>query len=86
MKSTHRLSLASRSLAPCFCRMRAIHPQPELTEYPEARRARLAREAKLIEDARASVARAGTVPFEEAEAWVESWDTPNELPTPRPRK
>lgn len=26
------------------------------------------------------------VPLDEVKAWVESWDTPNELPSPTPRK
>ncbi len=26
------------------------------------------------------------VPLDEVKAWVESWDTPNELPPPTPRK
>ena len=26
------------------------------------------------------------VPFEEVKAWVASWDSPNELPRPAPRK
>ena len=43
-------------------------------------------EAELIDEARASVAREGTIPFEEIEAWVNSWGTPNPLPKPTPRK
>jgi hypothetical protein len=61
-------------------------PQPEPIETADERRARLAREAELIEEARASVARDGTIPFEEIEAWVNSWGTPNPLPKPTPRK
>jgi predicted transcriptional regulator len=26
------------------------------------------------------------VPFEDVEAWIRSWGTPNELPPPKPRK
>jgi hypothetical protein len=64
--------------------MRA-NPQPDPMETPDERRARLAREAELIEEARASIAREGTIPFEEIEAWVNSWGTANPLPKPTPR-
>jgi hypothetical protein len=26
------------------------------------------------------------VPWQEVKAWMESWDTPNELPSPKPRR
>lgn len=56
------------------------------TETDAQYRERLAWEAERIAKALASVEREGTIPFEEVEAWVESWGTPNELPTPKPRK
>ena len=52
-------------------------PQREPIETADER---LAREAELMEEARASIA------FEEIEAWVNSWGTPNSLPKPTPRK
>lgn len=27
-----------------------------------------------------------SVPLKDVEAWIDSWDTPNELPMPRPRR
>lgn len=62
-------------------------PTPNLPpETEEERCARLAWEAERIAEARASATRLGTVPFEEVEAWVESWGTDHELPKPKPRK
>jgi predicted transcriptional regulator len=59
----------------------------EVAAEPEdERRARLLWEAARIEEARASIREVGTVPYEEVEAWIASWDTPGELPRPRPRK
>jgi predicted transcriptional regulator len=45
-----------------------------------------AEKLRAIREARESIEREGTIPFEEIEAWVDSWDTPNELPQPQPRK
>ena len=56
------------------------------TETDAQRRKRLAWEAERIAESLASVEREGTIPFEEVEAWIESWGTPNELPMPKPRK
>jgi len=33
-----------------------------------------------------SVIDEGGIPLEEVEAWVNSWDSPEELPPPQPRK
>ena len=41
---------------------------------------------RAIREARESIEKDGTIPFEEIEAWVNSWGTPNELPPPQPRK
>jgi hypothetical protein len=43
---------------------------------------RLAHEAKMIAEARASVAAGRTVSLESVTAWVDSWDTDHELPPP----
>ena len=59
--------------------------QPTLLGDTEAeRQAREAEEDRLLDEAEAE--RVGTIPFEEVEAWVRSWGTPNELPQPEPRK
>jgi predicted transcriptional regulator len=39
-----------------------------------------------IREAMAQVRAGQTIPAEDVEAWVESWDTPNELPKPVPRR
>jgi predicted transcriptional regulator len=59
------------------------NPQPPETE--EERRVRLAREAQLIAEARAEVARGELIDLEDVSAWVESWGADHELPMPRPR-
>lgn len=79
------LFLASRR-RPTYLAHMSAYQQPDPDETPAQRRTRLSREAKLIEEARTSVTCEGTVPAEEVEAWVASWDTPNELPRPAPRK
>ena len=38
-----------------------------------------------VQEALDSVSRDGSIPAEEIEAWIESWDTDNELPPPKPR-
>jgi hypothetical protein len=58
----------------------------EHTETAEERTARLAREGEAIEVARSSLKERGGIPIEDIEAWVESWDTPGELPMPQPRQ
>jgi predicted transcriptional regulator len=61
--------------------------QPTLLAETEAeRQAREAEEDRLLDEAEAEAERVGTIPFEEVEAWVRSWGTPNELPPPEPRK
>ena len=60
------------------------NPHPaELTETAEERGARIAREEQTIEQARRSLTECGGIPLEDVEAWVDSWDTPDELPMPR---
>ncbi len=39
-----------------------------------------------IREAMAQVRAGAAIPAEDVEAWVESWDTPNELPKPVPRR
>ncbi len=51
-------------------------------ETDAERQARLAWEAERIEEARASIRTEGTSAHEDIVAWVDSWDTPNELPQP----
>lgn len=63
---------------------RPKHPRQVETE--DERAARLAREATLIAEADADVAAGRVVDFAEVEAWIESWDKPDELPRPRPRR
>ena len=63
-----------------------LKPQPEAAETAEERTARLAWEALALEEAERSFEEEGGIPVEEVIAWVDSWDTPNELPPPEPRK
>jgi hypothetical protein len=51
-------------------------------ETAEEKAQRLAREAEMIAQARASVAAGRVVSLEAVTAWVDSWDTDNELPPP----
>jgi hypothetical protein len=39
-----------------------------------------------IREAKAQVKSGQTIPAKDVEAWIESWDTPDELPMPRPRR
>ena len=56
-------------------------PDPR-SETGEEKEQRLAREAAMIAEARASVAAGRVVSLEAVIAWVDSWDTENELPPP----
>ena len=70
----------------CLGSMRASHRDPlHRTETDADRQARLAREAAMIAEARAEVARGEVVDFEDVEAWIDRWDTPPEKPRPLPR-
>jgi predicted transcriptional regulator len=51
---------------------------PELDRLTAAQRAALA-------EARAELAAGLAVPGDEVDAWIDSWGTENELPTPTPR-
>jgi predicted transcriptional regulator len=62
-----------------------VHP-PTADETEISRQERQAWEAQAIEEALRSGEEEGTIPFAEVVAWVESWDTPDELPPPEPRK
>jgi predicted transcriptional regulator len=42
--------------------------------------------AALVRVALDQVKAGQTIPAEEVEAWIESWDTADELPKPKPRK
>ena len=57
---------------------------PDRPETAEARRLRIAWEAEQIDQAMADVAAGRLISLEAVEAWVDSWDTENELPAPRP--
>jgi hypothetical protein len=59
----------------------ADHPTPR-KETAVAKAQRLAHEAEMIAAARASVMAGRTVSLEAVTAWVDSWDTDNELPPP----
>ena len=50
---------------------------PPLT--PEERR-------KAIDEAMKSYKEGWYIPEEEVDAWIDSWDTPDELPKPKPRR
>jgi len=41
--------------------------------------------ASELSEALSDVDKGKTVPAGDVEAWIESWDTPSELPTPKPR-
>jgi hypothetical protein len=59
----------------------ADFPAPR-DETAEEKAERIAREAVMIAEARASVAAGRVVSLEAVTAWVDSWDTDNELPPP----
>jgi predicted transcriptional regulator len=52
-------------------------------ETEAEQRRRLAREAKMIAEARASAAAGRVVSSEQVDAWIDSLDTDHELPAPR---
>lgn len=52
-------------------------------EGKAARRDRMAREAELLAQARASAAAGGVVSEEQVDAWIDSLGTEHELPPPR---
>jgi predicted transcriptional regulator len=52
-------------------------------ETQAEQRRRLAREAKMIAEARASAAAGRVVSSEQVDAWIDSLDTDHELPAPR---
>ncbi len=82
------MALVKTRLPHYLSSMSEAHPQTDSlpAETPEERRARLAWEAQAIEEALESADRDGTIPLDEVVAWVESWNTPDELPPPEPRK
>lgn len=51
-------------------------------ETAKAKERRVAHEAEMIAEARASVAAGRTVSLEAVTEWVDSWDTDHELPQP----
>jgi predicted transcriptional regulator len=57
------------------------HSEPETAETREQR---LACEARLIAEARASVAAGRLISLEAVEAWIDSLGTDHELPPPEP--
>jgi predicted transcriptional regulator len=61
-----------------------IKPVPDdNTESKAAKRRRLALEAAMIAEARASAAAGRVVASEAVDAWIDSLDTDRELPPPR---
>ena len=60
----------------------ADFPAPR-DETAEAKQQRLAREAEMIAEARASVAAGRVVSFEAVSAWIDSLGTDHELPLPQ---
>ena len=87
MRSTH-YTRGFPQLRPYLARMSdaARERSEDPPETPEGRADRLAWEWNAIQEALASLERDGAVPFEEVEAWIDSWGTPNELSRPEPRK
>ncbi len=57
--------------------------QTARSETESEKQRRLAREAAMIAEARASVAAGRVVSSEEVDAWIDSLDTEQELPAPR---
>ena len=54
-------------------------------ESEAERVARCAPRAQMLAEAEAELARGEGIPWEEVEAWIDSWDTAEELPMPRAR-
>ncbi len=80
------MALACKSRKPYILHMSVSHRDPPYRAETDAdRQNRLAREAEMIAEARAQVARGEVVDFEDVEAWIDSWDTPHEKPRPLPR-
>jgi predicted transcriptional regulator len=52
------------------------------SHFKAERRRRLAREAEMIAEARASAASGRVVSSEQVDAWIDSLDTDHELPAP----
>ena len=63
---------------------RVVAPQAHSTK--DAKVAQDEERLAGIREAMAQVRAGETIPAEDVEAWVESWDTPNELPKPVPRR
>ena len=59
---------------------------PEQAETEDERRARLAWEARALDEAEAEAEREGWIDGDEILAWMRTWGTENELPPPEPRK
>jgi predicted transcriptional regulator len=53
---------------------------------PKEKPTPLTDKAALVREALDQVTGGHTVPSEEVEAWIESWDTADEQPKPKPRK
>lgn len=63
-----------------FDRMgRLSAPQYPATDVRERRQAGIRAAMAQVKDGQ-------TIPAEDVEAWIESWDTPDELPMPEPRR
>jgi hypothetical protein len=78
------IRLANAPLTPYLPGM--ANPNLHPPEPIETETERQTEEDRLLDEAEAEAERVGTIPFEEVEAWVRSWGTPNELPQPEPRK
>jgi predicted transcriptional regulator len=61
-------------------------PEDDAPETEAEQQRRLAREAKMIAQARASAAAGHVVSSDEADAWIYSLDTDRELPPPRSKR
>lgn len=63
-------------------RQRKVH---NLTK-PKEKTAPAANKAALVREALEQMKAGQTIPSDDVEAWIESWDTTAELPKPTPRK
>jgi predicted transcriptional regulator len=63
---------------------RAREPAPDQAPAPAT--AENPGNAPDLTEALSDVKKGNTIPAEDVEAWIESWDTPDELPMPKPSR
>jgi predicted transcriptional regulator len=69
-----------KKLASAIVDLVRSRPSPEPISPSDA-----AARTAAVEEALAQVRAGETIPAEDVEAWIDSWDTKNELPTPTPK-